>query len=151
MKLATLETLIIVPELRLNICGRTACISCIGALASTSINWISSARLLARKLSFIPNPALLIKTSIGFLGFESRFITFANCTGRERSACRTSTSILYFFESEFARSCSRFLSRATRTKSKPSLASNLVKDSPIPAVAPVTSAVAIELFYNPGS
>ena len=98
---------------------------------------------LFKKLSFIPKPALLINTSIGFFGLERRFSTLANCAGTERSACNTSTSILYFFEREVARCCSRFLSRATRTKSKPFAASNLVKDSPIPAVAPVTSAVLI--------
>ena len=54
----------IVPLLRSFIAGKTACINRIGAVTKTSRSAISSAISLVVKLLLIPNPALLIKTSI---------------------------------------------------------------------------------------
>ena len=104
----------------------------------------SLAKSLIVKGLLIPNPALLIKTSTSLLAMNSS--TLEQPDSVAKSATSTMESAPYFSFNPAARSFSLTSSRATKTRLKPSAASNLVKLSPIPDDAPVTSA---HFFISP--
>lgn len=103
----------------------------------------SSAMDTSRKRPLLPKPALFTSMSTGCFGSESRASTAAMPFSSARSAASTSASMPWRSCSSVACSRSRFTSRATSTTSWPSAASLRAKAAPMPAVAPVISAVVI--------
>ncbi|CAB4337103.1 unannotated protein [freshwater metagenome] len=93
---------------------------------------------------FIPNPALLTKTSTALFAMNSS--TLVQPASVAKSATITMDSAPYFSHNPAARSFSLASSRETKMRLNPSAASKRVKLSPIPDDAPVTKA---HFFMSP--
>src|SRR6478735_6895062 len=109
----------------------------------------SSARSPCRKLRERPKPALLTSRSTGRPGSARRSATFCTWSRSDRSAARISQCTWYFASSSSETFSRRARSRATSTRSWPRSASSRQKARPMPAVAPVTSAVAMTGSLGP--
>src|SRR4051794_2457315 len=120
------------PRPRSRIAGSAACVSRSTASQCTRSMVSSSSIGTSRKRPFCPNPALLMTRSARRAASSPR----AMPSSVFRSATTTSAPPY----SSAARA-SRSASRASRIRSKPSADSRRAKAAPIPAVAPVMSAV----------
>src|SRR5262249_51028399 len=95
------------------------------------------------KLPYVPMPALFTSTSTGASLSRRRSCTVAMPASSTRSATSDDARTPYCSCTSFASASSRALSRATSTTSCPRAASCAANSRPIPAVAPVTTAVCL--------